>query len=135
MNAQTAYEYRAGVVRWIDGDTVELEVDLGFHLTRQDHFRLDGIDTPEKGKAGAITARLRAEQLAPPGTEVQITTTKADKYGRYLAAIWTDVGPTINHILVEEGFAKPYFGGKKDVAVATATVGPNGAVTTELEYA
>lgn len=114
MSAETAYEYRANVIRWIDGDTVELEVDLGFRLTFQDHFRLDGIDTPERGKAGAVTAKLRAEQLAPPGTELLITTAKADKYGRYLAALWTDVGPTVNHKLVEEGFAKPYYGGKKE---------------------
>lgn len=107
------YEYNAKVVRWIDGDTVELEVDLGFRLKFQDHFRLDGIDTPERGKAGAQSATARASQLAPVGSEILIQTTKGDKYGRYLAALWPDVGPTINATLVEEGFAKPYYGGKK----------------------
>jgi micrococcal nuclease len=133
-NAETAYEYKADVVRWIDGDTVELDVDLGFRLSFRDHFRLDGIDTPERGSVGYITAKVRAAQLAPPGSSVLIQTAKSDKYGRYLAALWTDVGPTVNHTLVEEGLAKPYYGGKKDVAVAMATIGAN-SVTTELEYA
>jgi micrococcal nuclease len=128
------YEYNAKVVRWIDGDTVELDVDLGFRLRRQDHFRLDGIDTPERGKAGYLSAKLRAEELAPVGTDILIQTSKSDKYGRYLAALWPEVGPPINTRLVEEGFAKPYYGGKKDVAVAMATVSPTG-ITTELEYA
>lgn len=114
------YEYNAKVVRWIDGDTVELEVDLGFHLKRQDHFRLDGIDTPERGKAGAASAKSRAEQLAPVGSPILIQTSKSDKYGRYLAALWPDVGPPINSRLVEEGFAKPYYGGKKGADVAPA---------------
>ena len=128
------YEYNARVVRWIDGDTVELDVDLGLRIRFQDHFRLDGIDTPERGSIGYLPAKMRAAQLAPPGRSVLIQTTKSDKYGRYLAAIWTEGGPTVNHSLVEEGFAKPYYGGKKDVAVAVATVTPNG-VTTELDYA
>jgi micrococcal nuclease len=114
VTAETAYEYKARVVRWIDGDTVDLNVDLGFRLTMAERFRLDGIDTPERGKAGYDTAKMRAAELAPVGTDVLIQTAKADKYGRWLAAIWTDVGPTVNHVLVEEGLAKPYYGGHKE---------------------
>jgi micrococcal nuclease len=128
------YEYNARVVRWIDGDTVALDVDLGFRLRFQDHFRLDGIDTPERGKAGYASATARASQLAPEGTDLLIQTSKSDKYGRYLAVLWPDVGPPINMTLLEEGLAKPYYGGKKEVAVAVATIVPNG-YTTELEYA
>lgn len=111
--AETAYEYKAQVVRWIDGDTVELDVDLGFRLRFRDHFRLDGIDTPERGRAGALTAMVRAVQLAPVGSDVLVQTSKSDKYGRYLAAIWPEVGPPINITLVNEGHAVPYYGGKK----------------------
>ena len=113
MTAETAYEYKARVVRWIDGDTVDLNVDLGFRLTMADRFRLTGIDTPERGKAGYDTARQRAERLAPVGSDVLVRTFKADKYGRWLATIWSDVGPTVNSALIEEGLAKPYLGGAK----------------------
>jgi micrococcal nuclease len=111
---ETAYEYRATVVRWIDGDTVDLNVDLGFRLTMAGRFRLDGIDTPERGTNGYIQAKARAEVLAPPGTELLAFTSKADKYGRWLACLWPDVGPMINAQLVHEGLAKPYNGGAKD---------------------
>jgi micrococcal nuclease len=107
------YEYNAKVVRWVDGDTVELDVDLGFRLRFQDHFRLDGIDTPERGKDGYLAAKLRAGVLAPVGSDVFIQTSKSDKYGRYLAAVWPPVGPPVNVALVNEGLAVPYFGGKK----------------------
>jgi micrococcal nuclease len=113
VEGSMTYEYNAKVVRWIDGDTVELTVDLGFHLTKTDHFRLDGIDTPERGKPGYKEATARAMSLAPVGTEVHTVTSKADKYGRYLAVLWPDVGPPINTVLVEEGLATPYWGGTK----------------------
>ena len=41
------FEYTAIVVRIVDGDTVDLDVDLGFKTRRKDRFRLEGIDTPE----------------------------------------------------------------------------------------
>lgn len=117
MTAETAYEYKANVVRWIDGDTVELAVDLGFRLTRQDHFRLDGIDTAERGKPLAAEAKAMAMRLAPVGSDVTIFSHKADKYGRYLASIYPNLVNdlvSVNTQLVNAGLAKPYFGGKKE---------------------
>lgn len=113
MNLESAYEYRAVVVRWIDGDTVELNVDLGFRLGLVERFRLAGLDTPERGRAGSVDAWVRAKVLAPAGSEVLIVTTKADKYGRWLAHVYPPVGPSINDTLLEEGLAVPYDGGAK----------------------
>lgn len=107
------YQYRATVVRWIDGDTVELVVDLGFHLTYRDHFRLEGVDTPERGKPGYADAKAFTTAWATPGTEVLATTSKGDKYGRWLTLLKTDVGPSINSLLLEHNLARPYNGGAK----------------------
>ena len=110
------YEYTAAVERWIDGDTVELTVDLGFHMTVRDHFRLFGIDTPERGRPGAAEAKARAAELAPVDSLVIITTTKADKYGRWIADLVTPTGLNVSGVLLAEKLAKPYFGGTKDAS-------------------
>lgn len=109
------YQYNATVLRWIDGDTVDLTVDVGFHLTFTDRFRLIGCDTPERGKPGAAEAKARVNELAPVDTRVIVRTTKGDKYGRWLANVFApsgDVGTT----LIAESLAKPYFGGTKDAS-------------------
>lgn len=110
------YTYRARVVRWIDGDTVILDVDLGFYLRSQQSFRLVGIDAPERSKAdpGPYQRALAyCEELAPAGSEIRCETLKGDKYGRWLAVILvpikSDVGTTymsLNMKLVSEGLAK-----------------------------
>lgn len=111
-----AYEYRAVVDRWVDGDTVELTVDLGFHIKVTDHFRLYGIDTPERGRPGAAEAKARANELAPVGAQVLASTSKGDKYGRWLTIINTATGVEVNSTLITEGHAKLYFGGTKDAS-------------------
>lgn len=116
MIPQTAYEYRGTVVRWVDGDTVDMNIDLGFHLTMAGRFRLDGIDTPERGRPGSLEAKARAEALAPVGSHVMVLTEKGDKYGRWLAVVCPPEGPPVNVTLVYEGLAKPYDGGAKDAS-------------------
>lgn len=107
------YTYQATVLRWVDGDTVKLDVDLGFGLAAKHTFRLYGIDTPERGRAGYDEAKTLVNILAPPLSLVQIQTLKdADKYGRYLAILHVTDG-CVNDILVEDGLAVPYFGGTK----------------------
>lgn len=110
---EPAYEYRAVVVRWIDGDTVELNVDLGFRLGMVDRFRLTGIDTPERGRPMSAESWIRAKELAPAGSEVLIYTGMADKYGRWLAHVYPPSGQSVNDTLLEEGLAVPYSGGAK----------------------
>jgi micrococcal nuclease len=111
MNS-VAYHYKAAVDRWVDGDTVDLYVDLGFHTYIKTRFRLYGINTPERGEDLWREATDRAESLAPVGTDVTIDVFKtADKYGRWLVNI--HIGDTtVNDSLVAAGFAVPYMVGQ-----------------------
>ena len=108
------YEYNAKVVRWVDGDTVELDVDLGFHLRYRDHFRLLGVDTAERGKPLAAEAKAFSMSLAPADSDVRIVTTKGDKYGRWLSTVTTTAGQDVSKELLTAELAKPYWGGTKE---------------------
>jgi len=112
------YEYEAEIVRWVDGDTVDLRVSLGFGITRADRFRLYGIDTPERGQPGHGEATAFCMGAAPVGSLVTIRSLKPDlrqdKYGRWLAEITPITSATtVNEALVAAGLARPYLGGKK----------------------
>lgn len=107
------YTYAATIYRWVDGDTVWLDVDLGFRMAARTDFRLYGIDTPERGAEGYAEATSRCNALAPAGTPVVIHTVKSpDKYGRWLVDVHTAAG-SINEALIAEGLAKAYYGGTK----------------------
>ena len=112
------YAYSARVIRWIDGDTVDLRVDLGFKLYAETRFRLYGIDTPERGQKNHGQATALVNSLAPVGADVFIHSYKdPDTYGRWLAEIVTAGGASVNTRLVEFGLAVPYLGGTKAVTV------------------
>lgn len=86
------WNYQASFVRAIDGDTVEVNIDLGFDLTLKTRLRLAGVDTPERGESGYHEAKEAVHEiLVKPSTErfpLYLTTAKGnDKYGRYLAVI------------------------------------------------
>lgn len=101
--------YPATVVRWVDGDTVDLNVDLGFHMFGLLRFRLAGVNTPERGKPGWAEATARANELAPAGSHVMAVTRKdGDKFGRWLAWIDPEEGAAVNDVLLSEGLAVPY---------------------------
>lgn len=111
------YEYRAEVVRWVDGDTVDLLVDLGFTILVATRFRLLGVNTPETNRivsreAGKAATRF-AEDLAPVGSVVLVRSHKTGKYGRWLADIFPMEGgadplKSINDALLEAGHAVVY---------------------------
>jgi micrococcal nuclease len=112
------YRYKATVVRWVDGDTVWLEVDLGFRMKTINDFRLYGVDTPERGQLNYKEATTFVNAIAPVGTEVTVFTYKdPDKYGRWLAEVIPlgDAGsiPSVSNQLINAGLAKTYFGGTK----------------------
>lgn len=103
------YEYQASLQRVVDGDTVYLRVDCGFRIYAEMSFRLLGINAPEMSTAGGPPARDHLIQLmAALGPEFRITTTKADKYGRWLVTIYPPTGMSINDQMVADGFAVPY---------------------------
>jgi micrococcal nuclease len=103
------YTYQAELVRVIDGDTVVLDIDLGFSLWRRDDsYRLARINAPEMKTAEGPPARTHlVSLLAQSAGPLLVTTTKADKYGRWLAEIYVN-GKNMNDQMVADGFAVPY---------------------------
>ena len=109
--------YKAEVVRWLDGDTVELVVDLGQNTLVRGKYRLARVDAPETAMRRGGTAEekraglaLKAELMArfPPGEELFISTVKAGKYGRYVVEIHLEGGDTLSDLLLREGKAESY---------------------------
>ena len=114
------YEYKATIRRVVDGDTVDVTLDLGFDILYNNRIRLLGIDAPEsrtrdlEEKALGLAAKDRVKELCPVGSTVILKTTKDDrgKFGRILGEIFVEE-QSVNKLLVEEGHAVEYFGGKK----------------------
>lgn len=116
------YTYRAVVRGNYDGDTVRVDVDLGLGIWAKGPagkgvaLRLIGVDAPEIRSADAeLKTKAKAAQralnkLIPPGSQVTIRTVKdaVEKYGRYLAIVWTAEGTNVNDAMVREGFADVY---------------------------
>jgi micrococcal nuclease len=107
------YTYNATVVKIVDGDSVWLEVDVGFHMSYKYNFRLGRINTPElrskdpEEKAAAYAAKDRLAELIPVGTKVLLKTDKPGKYGRWIAEIFVDL-VNVNDTMMDEGLAEPY---------------------------
>lgn len=117
------YEYRASVLRVVDGDTLDMSVDLGFRVYQQMRLRLLGVDTPERGQPGYAEAmRFVEDWVWKAGVYVLVETRKdkADKYGRYLAVVrvLVEAVPTqsLNDALLGSGLAVEYEGGTRTPA-------------------
>ena len=82
------YEYSAEVIRVIDGDTLEVRLDLGFKIQHTTTLRLAGLNAPEMrtDEGHAAKAWLTAE-LSEKKIFVETIKDKKEKYGRYLAKI------------------------------------------------
>lgn len=98
----TLYTYKAVVDRWVDGDTVDLVVDLGFNMTTKQRFRVMGIDTPERNEVNYDVARMCSEEMHPRGSAITFTSVKGkDKYGRWLIEL-----PELVELLKSRGLGK-----------------------------
>lgn len=118
--SEPAYTYAAIILKWVDGDTFDAKILTGFHMSFEGRFRLYGVDTPERGQELHDEAHHRAEELAPAGSAVTVSTHKApDKYGRWLAEVHLANGRTVNDVLNTEGLSYTYFGGTKTTAAKT----------------
>jgi len=116
------YTYNAHLQRVIDGDTVDVVIDLGFSLKYKCRVRLLGINAPEsrtrdlEEKARGLAAKKRLGELIGDGDLIVRTfLDKKGKYGRLLAEIFRaeEFGPPpdnkcVNTIMLEEGHAVPY---------------------------
>ena len=103
------YRYRALVRRVVDGDTIDLDVDMGFRAWRMsERFRLAGINAPElrgESRAEGAAARAFVVGLLAPNAEVVIETAKDDAFGRWIATVWLSDGRCLNDVMVEAGHA------------------------------
>jgi micrococcal nuclease len=106
------YQYKAKVLNVVDGDTIDVSIDLGLQIHSIQRIRLYGIDTPERGQPGFSEATDRLKQLIL-NKNVLIKTYKISKYGQYLGEIMFDE-MNINQMMITEGHAKKYFGGIKE---------------------
>lgn len=96
------YTYQLTIKRWIDGDTVEASVDLGFGVFTIQRFRLLDLDTPERTQPGYVAARNCSEGIYPAGTKLIVQTIKGtDKYGRWLLHL-----PLVNEALTKAKLLK-----------------------------
>ncbi len=114
------YEYRAFVRKVYDGDTITVDIDLGFnHWIHGERIRLFGIDTPESRTSDKLEKRygLLAKEFVQSFFEENkaftLQTKKKDKYGRYLGVIKSEE-ISINAEIVSANMAVPYTGQNKD---------------------
>jgi len=109
------FEYRAEVLKVVDGDTVDFRIDLGFRIQQTIRTRLKGIDTPEMGTEAGRAAKAAVMSLLPVGSKVVIQTAvnPGDKYGRWLAHVLLPGRGNLNDWLVAAGHAVRYDGGAK----------------------
>jgi micrococcal nuclease len=114
------YEYKiTELVKIVDGDTIDVIIDIGFNILRRERIRLSRIDTPESNskdereKLLAFEAKEYLSIWLINQNTLKIKTTKDDKYGRYLGEIYGDDNVCINDVLIENGYAWKYDGGTK----------------------
>ena len=118
----TPFVYNAILDRVVDGDTIDVNLDLGFDVILQkQRVRLAGIDTPEsrtrnlEEKALGLKAKDRLIELCVGSFKIQ--SLGKGKYGRILGIPYTEDGKSICQILIDEGHAVEYWGGKKTARV------------------
>jgi micrococcal nuclease len=117
------YIYKAELIRVVDGDTVDLIIDLGFDTQRKERFRLYGVDAPEMNTAEGKEAKAWLIGILGPYGAIYVQTlqhntkAKRDKYGRFLAVLYDELPtliPVVRHIhsasinakIITEGHAK-----------------------------
>mgnify|MGYP003116149836 FL=1 len=116
------YSYKVKeIIKIVDGDTVDLGIDLGFDLTVKIRVRMSGINAWEsrtrnlEEKKKGLAAKVRLTEMCEESLEkgaLTIITKEKGKYGRYLGVLYAG-GKSVNDALVKEGHAHLYDGGKR----------------------
>ena len=120
------YEYKITIDRWVDGDTVDVDIDLGFDIIlKKQRVRLHGINAPEsrtrdlEEKEKGLAAKEFCKNFCKEGEPAILKTKTYDasgKYGRILGEIWSArefADKSLNEYLIEKGHAVEYHGGKR----------------------
>lgn len=107
------YVYKGKVLRVVDADTVDAEVDLGFGIKVTQRFRIDGFDAPETWRPRneaeekhGLKATERAKELLLDKNLLFESSKIPGIYGRYGATIWLEDGREFAVVMIEEGFQK-----------------------------
>ena len=118
------YEYKAKLVKVVDGDTVDVDIDLGFGMWMLDErVRIMGIDTPESRtrdlveKKYGLKAKKFLQDKLKKAKSITIRTHKGEekgKFGRILGDIYCD-GKSVNSEMVKVGHAVAYYGQNKEL--------------------
>ena len=123
------YQYKCKIIKVLDGDTVDIDLDLGFKIIlANQRVRLAGVDTPESRTTiaeekvrGVLSKKKLAEKL-PIGSwqiiETQKPDSNDDKFGRILGVIILEDGTRVNDWLIQNNYAVPYKGENKDLTQA-----------------
>tara|TARA_R100001463_G_scaffold16456_4_gene42685 strand:- start:10013 stop:10381 length:369 start_codon:yes stop_codon:yes gene_type:complete len=121
------YTYKISLLKVVDGDTIDAEIDLGFDIKVKKRVRFMGINAPEsrtrdlEEKAKGLAAKDRVKQLLEGCDNIQLHSHGVGKFGRCLGEIMLDVVDgqerltleSLNKILINEGHATEYHGGKR----------------------
>jgi len=107
------YEYKCEIKRVVDGDTVDVHIDLGFDIRTLKRIRIAGIDTPEvrgQEREHGLEVKLLVQDLLPAGTVTTINVDGRDKYGRWLGdlALPGFHDETLGSYLLKHGHAEVY---------------------------
>ena len=132
------YEYRCVINRVIDGDTVDVDIELGFGVVLADErVRIMGIDTPESRTSDKVedlfgeAAKARVKELLSGDVILKTEVSKngedmKGQFGRVLGDFiienYNGADKRLTEILIEEGHAVPYFGGSKEETQAAHEV-------------
>jgi len=122
------YEYRCKILRVIDGDTADVDIDLGFGVwLHKERVRFHGIDTPESRtrdkveKKYGLAAKAFVQKHLPKGSMQTLVTQKdgTGKFGRILGKFKLEDGTILNELMIQKYHAVAYFGqSKSDIAEA-----------------
>ena len=115
------YKYRVEVTRVVDGDTVDVDIDLGFGMIyKKQRVRMMGIDTPEsrtrdlEEKFYGKASKANLEKILS-GQEIQLVSHDKGKFGRILGELFIGgASYSVNQQQIDENHAVPYFGQSKD---------------------
>ena len=124
-----SFEYNATLIKVLDGDTIDCWIDLGFDLKIKKRVRYMGIDTWEsrtrdlEEKKKGLAAKARNKELLESGT-FKLVSHGTGKFGRVLGEVFIEILEparrleSVNQILIDEGHAYEYDGGKKKKFIA-----------------
>ena len=121
------YIYKIKLDRVVDGDTIDANIDLGFDISVKKRIRFMGINTPEtrtkdlEEKARGLAAKDRLKSILEGANTIQLNSHGIGKFGRCLGEVHVDVLDgkdcltlvNVNKLLINEGHATEYHGGKR----------------------